>query len=285
MRQLWDNHKYKVMLFLFVLLLLIPTTIHILFKTNAITPFLAAEWSAGDILNYYGVIIGAIMTVAGVFFTIQYSQANYRQDTINRCLPFMTVAGLQVESKAPSILGDSDESKPPLKGQPRQIGEEYRLEKLYFVINRKKVKIQKELNAEQQNLVAHKGMKEERIGRGLQALTSVSLLYTPLEIQNVGIGAATVFSVGLYPDNAPKQERLFSLATSLKAGESYRISIYSENWEEDNVGDYNLCISYYDILGNGYEQNYTYTIFKNESDQMFCSLKMNGTQKRVKGGE
>ena len=41
----------------------VPFVINILFKINATTDILVAEWSAGDALGYYGAILSFLGTV------------------------------------------------------------------------------------------------------------------------------------------------------------------------------------------------------------------------------
>jgi len=53
----------------------------------------------------------------------------------------------------------------------------------------------------------------------------------------------------------------------------------SENIDKSNCGEYDMCISYYDILGNGYEQNYTLKIWEDEKKTITSCLMMNGTQR------
>ena len=85
--------KYKkvVARFIFWGILVIPFLIHTVFKIPAMCEFFSASWNAGDVLAFYGVLLGAGATVAGVFLSIQYAQSNYKEDLLNRSLPFITL--------------------------------------------------------------------------------------------------------------------------------------------------------------------------------------------------
>lgn len=57
------KHKIIVIISSIILIFGIPLIIHVLFKIHAGIPFLEAEWSAGEILGYYGSILSFIGTV------------------------------------------------------------------------------------------------------------------------------------------------------------------------------------------------------------------------------
>ena len=108
------------------------------------------------------------------------------------------------------------------------------------------------------------------------------MLYLPLKVENVGNSAAVTCTIGLNPKGRDKDKHLYSPARSLSKGNSFRFAIYSENLENDNYGEYTLCLSYYDILGNAYEQNFTYSL-KTEGFLRTAvgTLSLDGTQHRL----
>ena len=62
----FKKHRVLFALICVVILLLlmgVPFVINILFKINATTDILVAEWSAGDALRYYGAILSFLGTV------------------------------------------------------------------------------------------------------------------------------------------------------------------------------------------------------------------------------
>ena len=70
MKRLFDtikNHPFITILIgtISVVLLIIgvPILIHILFKTSAVCDWFVPEWEAGNVLEYYGAILGFLGTV------------------------------------------------------------------------------------------------------------------------------------------------------------------------------------------------------------------------------
>ena len=64
--------------------------------------------------------------------------------------------------------------------------EEYKVEKLYFVIESDEVKIKYMLNSDQQSLIKNAGRERQRITEGLSALISTKFSSIPIEIENGG---------------------------------------------------------------------------------------------------
>lgn len=270
------RYKKPVMHFVFWGIFVVPLLIHIVFKIPAICDFFSAEWGAGDVLAFYGVLLGALATVGGVFLSIQYAQSNYNQDLINRSLPFITITKMQYNPVA-----QFESTQTPASS----LGYEYPIDMYYYIISNKEAEVMGQLTDRQKQIVLGGGLYNREIAEGVMATQSVKLLYLPLEVDNIGNGAATTFSIGLYipPYSPEKHPRCFSLARSLRAGEKIRIAIYSENILQDNTGEYELCVSYYDIFGNKYEQKFAYKIFQDDKENMCASLAIRGTQKRLSG--
>ena len=57
------RHKIPIAIISFVIIFGVPLIIHILFKIKAPNSFWVAEWSAGDLLSYYGSILAFLGTV------------------------------------------------------------------------------------------------------------------------------------------------------------------------------------------------------------------------------
>ena len=259
-----------------------PAIIHIMFKVHPRISFFSAEWTAGDALGYYGILLGAIATILGVFYSIRYAQSNYRQDVVNRSLPFLTITNL-LYKKADvfSSPTETEKTQNQAENHSPQLGESYKMNHFYFVIKNGVVQLREKLNAEQELLIKTRGRKAELDERGVEFTVSTGLLYTPLEIENVGNGAAVTFSIGIKANNNESAKFRYTLPFSLNVGQKCFVYYYSENTYEDNVGDYETIFSYYDILGNGYEQRFVYSIFKDESSQPCAKFQMNGSQERV----
>lgn len=268
------KYKKAVARFIFWGILVIPFLIHTVFKIPAMCEFFSANWNAGDVLAFYGVLLGAGATVAGVFLSIQYAQSNYKEDLLNRSLPFITLTKMLY---TPSF--NSDDNTAGLKESEY----EKPVDTYYYIIDNKEVTVMGKLTERQNEIVRRGGFYNSTIADGVELTYSAKSLYLPLEVENVGNGAATTFSIGMYiPPYTPEAHpKCFSLARSLRIGEKIRIAIYSENIQQDNTGDYELCVSYYDIFGNKYEQLFVYRIFEDSNKSICSTLEIRGTQKRL----
>ena len=57
------NHKKIIAFIIFMIIFGVPLIIHILFKLHPNNDFFVAEWSAGELLSYYGSILAFLGTV------------------------------------------------------------------------------------------------------------------------------------------------------------------------------------------------------------------------------
>lgn len=88
-----------LLIFIVVFLFVIPLGIHCCFKFDCRISFFQAEWSAGEVLAFYGGIVASIATVFGVYLSIQYSQSIHREDVRNSVLPFMIITPFLSKTK------------------------------------------------------------------------------------------------------------------------------------------------------------------------------------------
>lgn len=279
MKKVLLKHKKEIILLIVLGIFLIPCIIHVIFIIPAPLKFLDASWEAGDVLSFYGVLIGAVATVFGVYVSVDAAQENYRKDVINRSLPFMSVTKLHVRTDQDQDIS----SKFDIQFFSSETGrkfEEYVISKLYYIIKNGNVEIFSNLTETQKELINNNGFVKVPVKNGV-CVKTLKLIYLPFEIENVGNGSATVFSVGINNVSVPTDKRMFSLAQTLKVGQKFHVAIYCENPDSKNYGEYDVCISYYDILGNGYEQNYKFEISEDKENRVSSRLIMDGTQKQV----
>lgn len=245
------NRKTKLFVWISVIiaLLVLPLVIHILFKIHPKYDVLSSEWTAGEILGYYGTILAAFATVVGVWLSIRYAQKNFRDDTVYRCLPFMVV-----ESKA-------------------------EVPTLYYIINGGNVTLNKSLSINEKLATERDGIRLTDDPNGIKRINTRTIL-TYLNIVNVGNGVATTFSVGVDKKGAIDKSFNYTLAQSLKVNDSFNTAIFCDNPDARNVGEYEICISYYDLIGNRYEQRLSYTISE-RFQSIEAELRLNGTQVKI----
>ena len=213
--------------------------------------FLQAEWSAGDVLAFYGVLVGAVATVWGVYLTIQSSQANYQDDIKKRVLPFFALTTLKVRSKF-SLFCIADVQKKI--ADPNEY-EEYKLEKIYYIIEKGQVTAKRRLTQEQEKKLKQGGWHWEISDSGSTQLVSVNLVTLPFELENVGNGVANRVRIGFNSQTTEEKDWKYTTPMPLKAGNPLYIHVYCEDGAESK-GSYIFDLVYEDIYANKYRQRY-----------------------------
>lgn len=251
MKPLLKKYWKALLIFFIVAIIIVPFLIHVCFKINAPITFLEAEWGAGDVLAFYGVLVGAVATVWGVYLSIQYSRSNYQEDVKNRVLPFIALTTLKVRTKF-SLFPTVDANKET--SCPNEY-EEYKVEKIYYIIEKGKITPKTGLTKDQEEKLQQGGMRWEANDSGTISLVCADLVTLPLELENVGNGAAIRFRIGLNKHNTDENDWQYLTPRPLKIGESLYVHVYCEDGEESK-GSYILDMVYEDIYGNKYRQRY-----------------------------
>lgn len=265
MKGFWTKNKRKTIVILLVLLFIIPFIIYYIFKLPAPCNFLNAEgiWTAGDILGFYGVILGTTIAALGVYFTIQKTQENALDDAKNKVLPFIALSQIEQHCKYPTVKECES------LGIDIPIKNEYSkgvLHEIFFILDNSKPQIQLSLTKQQRYYIETGGIVWENNQRIDKELVSISL-----EIENVGTGLANDLRIGFnnkYDNGQLVDEALYRYVypIPLKVGQKINILIYAENKDGSNKGDYSLDFVYFDIYGNGYRQRYEVNISKENPD-------------------
>lgn len=261
----------KIILFIIFFIVIIPIGINLLFKIYVGLDFFAAEWTAGDFLSYYGVFIGSVVTIYGIYITIQYSEFNYREDVHNRVLPYIALTTLKRKARY-SIFTNEDTESDNVNGD---FYEEYRLHEMYFVICNGNIEIKSELSKEQKSVLIKGGNRWVKVAEGGYAFQNTSLVSMPMEIENVGNGAAINLRIGLNKVN--DQDPLFILPINLRVNDKMYLHVFAENQTDDNVGDYTLSFYYSDIFGKSYMQENKIFI-KKEASQVIGQIDLESKQ-------
>lgn len=84
MIELMKKYKKKIYILIAILVLGVPCLIHCLFKLHSECGFLIAEWSAGDILSYYGTMLLGLITIYLAYVAVKQTQV--ANDINNRLL-------------------------------------------------------------------------------------------------------------------------------------------------------------------------------------------------------
>ena len=257
LRKYWK----PIILFILVFFIAIPICINLVFKYDSGIAILQAKWCASDALSFYGGILAAGLGIYGGFLSIQYAQKNYRDDLKNQVLPYLVVTQLRGLSRY-NALADVPDVKTKAKNRPEEneadapLYEEYKLTKIYYVIESAGIKNYIDLPPRYKPILENAGATWETIANGSYILQKRPYISFPVEIENVGNGTAIYARIGF---NKKGDTPKYLPPIQLKPNETFYIHIFSALPLENVYGEYMLSIIYQDIYHNSYEQSFPFT--------------------------
>lgn len=226
-------------------------------------------------------MVAAVVTVYGVYLTIQYSQNNYKEDVRNRTLPFIVIDMLKTKSSNKLFCTE------PYYNDEEQIEGyiEYKLQDYYCILEDGKMLYKTGLSKAQKQLLDNGGTKWITDEKGIHCVVTDDIC-VPIEIENVGNGTAIQFRYGLNRKEISENSRQFLPVISLKVGNPILFHIFSEDcgMESKNTGEYVLSFHYEDIYANKYVQEFDVTIeYNKEKHGPEVSINMEHKQKLLSG--
>lgn len=96
------KNKKIIILVSVILVVIVPIFINLSFKVY-LAPLFTAEWGAGDLLSYYGSLLGGIITLVGVVMTLNYQTKQSEADDAIKYKPIIKLAS--VENTYPKFIG------------------------------------------------------------------------------------------------------------------------------------------------------------------------------------
>ena len=276
-----NNRKIIEILVIIISIFVIlgPIIINLLFKWNSNIEYIESEWDASSALNYYGIIIGAIIGIMGVFITVLHSQKKYSEDIKIQSLPFFALNILEKKSKQFDLFENIEEVNLLL---PEEIDDreynEYKPRQVYFIIEGNKIIPKRSLSREQKLLLTNNGITLTKGDKGEYIYGKDMMLSFPLEFENVGRGAAINVRIGLNKKKLKKKTYL--RPENIKVNESYYVNIFSNNIDDNMVGNYLLEIAYEDIYQTNYIQQYAILIEK-ENEGYTITIDFKSNQKEM----
>lgn len=248
-----------------------------LFKLKAPCDFFVAKWQAADVLAFYGTMLASVTTILGVYISIEYAQRNYRLDEANRVKPYLSLTHYESEAKTNWGLGmsaevtDADEAV-----QQASYYKEYKLNRVYIVIDQTEIRFQDKFSANQQQRLKSGGFEWCDHGGGCRSLQARTFVSMPFDVENVGSGAAINTMIAFYKKG--EKRRGASLYT-VKQGDSFYFHVFCDDADSIVDNEYVIELIYGDIIGNYYSQKYP-VLFKRDTDTgRFCtSVDLTGKQ-------
>lgn len=271
MKAFLSKYKLKLLLAFAIFIVAIPFGINSLFKLTSPLNIFIAEWGAGDALAFYGVMLASATTIIGVYISIEYAQRNYRIDEANRVKPYLALTHYKSHSKTNLFSGFAPSQTGKIIGEQDQgtsAYEEYRLEKVYIIINQATIEYRDRLSDAQQQRLKSGGFEWCNQGGGCHTLQARSFVSVPFEVENVGNGAATNTMVAFYKKG--EKRRGVSLYT-IKQGDSFYFHIFCDDTNIVKGHDYIIELLYGDIIGNYYSQKYPVVFDEDAEMKRFCT--------------
>lgn len=250
--------KYKIPVLIAIgifLVIGVPIIIHAVFKAKAPSEWFIADWDSGDVLGYYGGLLGVSGAAVGIWATIQHEQKKYREDVIRQSLPYFIMTTLRTKVKFNPLSQVNNIEKIDIF--PKNQYEEYPLDKIYYVIQNGSIKAKSQLTDAEQKFIEHGGIKWERNGSTLSTVAT-KYISMPFEIENAGNGASAFTKIGFNMRNADKKNYINAIPA--KVGQKIYIHILCEDVQQCDKGTYDFEIYYFDIFMNPYVQNYMISI-------------------------
>lgn len=249
---------------------------------------------ATDWLSFFGsiaaAILGAIVAIVGVWWTLADNRKQYHQDQVNQSLPYFALRFFHHKSNYnPFACFSFDEevltpehslfqpqSEEDIKYQ------EYLQNNVCLVLANGKQEWKTDFSEKQWKLIKREGFYEKREGDKSYTLCQSNLVYTPIEFENVGRGAAVFIKVGV---NRRDSKHGYVNIPARTVGERFTIRILSTNCTDAEVGDYDLDVVYFDIFQTVYRQRFAFSIVKSEESRYGCSISYNSKQEKFDSWE
>lgn len=278
MKNFFSKYKCALLGSFVFFVIVVPALINWAFKLHTPYNFFAAEWSAGDVLSFYGAMLASVATIVGVYLSIDYAQRNYREDEANRVRPYLALTHYKSKSRSSlsSLLSEPSGNEPNRSSD--EYYEEYKFDKVFIVIGSAGIVFKDDLSESQKQSLMAGGIGLVQDSSSKRSLWPQTLVSMPFEIENVGSGAALNTMIVFYRKD--KKRRGVNVFT-IKTGESVYCHIFCDEQNPSLYGKYVLELIYGDILGNCYSQKYNVEFgIDSESGKFFNGIDLAGKQKR-----
>ena len=257
-KTLWTwikKYKKQIILWIVIIMIAVPLIVYVLSEVSFLPVNGGNDW-AGFWGGYIGAIIGGLCTVVGVTQTIKHEREKEEVEKERSVLPYMGLLTLKTDIDL--YFTNYQVGKIKKENCYKRQGD-YRIQQYVFLIDKKKIDIQDGLNVDQ--------IKNKDFAT-----------FIPLDVENVGKGAAIGFRVGVHKKETRWNEDRYTTSKHIKQGDSFNIFLLFKDASQYRIGDlFYLRILYKNIFSQGYLQEYQIKVEENHK----IRLDLTGDQKRI----
>lgn len=241
----------------------VPVIINELYKLNR---GYITIWGAPEVFSYYGTILAAAGGILGVFFTVKYSQKQYREDARQQIMPFIST-----DFTLDRNCFRSFERKVNVNPGTHNAGHDH------FVIRyttKDGVQYPYYLSEEETDLLLRNGnQKIEDKQTGAIIETFKLVYFVPCILKNVGNGVSLKTTFGLYKLKDGKytediDKRVTSKPLVLDKGEQIYIGMFFDLDDPAALGTYKFDIMYSDMNYTRYRRSITIEFKQNPTTKV-----------------
>lgn len=237
-------------------------------------------WNKAEILSYYGMILAALGGVFGVFFSVRYSQRQYREDARLRIMPFIATEFILDRECFRSFVERPSENN--------QIGDinEYDHFVITYSID-KGIKYPLYLSKDKAQLLENKGhyqTKDKDTGMMLRQFKPV--LFAPCVLKNIGFGVAQKVTFGLYKLENEKytqeiDDRRTSIPLLIGKDEKIYVGLFFDLGDDEALGTYRFDLMYSDINQTRYRRSITIRFQQNSETKQLEYQKIDNGEHKI----
>ena len=226
-------------------LIVVCVTAPAILATHQVPP--AWELSKGDLLGYVGAILGGLLTLVGVAATIYYEHRETWEERVRSSAPCLV----------PTLLGRRE-----IERLPRQFTSE---EGSFFILHPNELPEIKTALKEHEYQRWLDPSEETEMGGGAIAIGPSRIVALAFVIENVGLGPAINYRARIVPFSMEMAQPTDRAAgnSALRIGDSYCIAVYCDTHEPSASGRYRLELTYLDLYGYRYTDDFEFEISDN----------------------
>lgn len=227
------------------LIIVVPYTISAAYFLGLNSKVPNTMFTAGELLMYYGAILASAGTAAGVFYTIKYTQENYREDQHKRVFPYIVAVHKQSTGIRQYKFADS------------RVLDDYFVDIAYLYIRPDDYDFFHSVNEADKYKLEY-GSQEYPIP------DENTLKVYFRDFTNSGVGTAIDLNL-LFRKHGDRAWKPAPISLSLLPGQSFRIEMIveiSEHQINDRDNKYYLNALYSDIYGNEHPRRWEITFYK-----------------------